>query len=92
MFSLESPYRGSSNEYTQYTVFSIEKKLTINYHKSADMGFSQGTKERIRDGRGKRAISVRAMYCVIPVQTLGSCGKKVQQLTVILPVHCFAIV
>ena len=39
VFSLESPQRGDSNEYTQYTIFSIKKKITLNYPKSAAMGF-----------------------------------------------------
>ena len=39
MFSLESPHRGDSNEYTQYTIFNMNKKSTLNYSKSADMGF-----------------------------------------------------
>ena len=26
MFSLESPHRGDSNEYTQYTIFNMNKK------------------------------------------------------------------
>ena len=39
MFSLESPRRGDSNEYTQYTIFNIKKKITLNYPKSAAMGF-----------------------------------------------------
>ena len=30
VFSLESPYRGHSNEYTQYTIFNIKKKITLN--------------------------------------------------------------
>ena len=30
MFSLESPPRGDSNEYTQYTIFNIKKKITLN--------------------------------------------------------------
>ena len=60
MFLLESPHRGDSDEYTQYTIFSIEKKITLNYPKSADMGFFQRTRERVRNSRGKRAISVRA--------------------------------
>ena len=45
MFSLESPHRGDSNEYTQYTVFNIKKKITIiNYPKSAAKVFSKGLK------------------------------------------------
>ena len=40
MFSLESPHQGDSNEYTQYTIFNVKKKITLNYPKSAAMGFS----------------------------------------------------
>ena len=61
MFSLESPHRGDSNEYTQYTIFNIKKKISLNNPKSAAMGFFPGTQERVRNSRGKRAISVRAM-------------------------------
>ena len=39
MFSLESPHRGDSNVYTQYTIFNMNKKNTLNYPKSAAMGF-----------------------------------------------------
>ena len=39
MFSLESPHQGDSNELTQYTVFNIKKKITLNYPKSATKGF-----------------------------------------------------
>ena len=38
-YSLESPHRGDSNEYTQYTIFSTEKKITLNYPKSAATRF-----------------------------------------------------
>ena len=45
MFSLESPHRGNSNEYTQYTIFNMEKKITLNYPRSATMFFfSKGFK------------------------------------------------
>ena len=57
VFSLESPHRGDSNEYTQYTSFVIRKKIIP---KSAAMGFFQGTQERVRNSHGKRAISVHA--------------------------------
>ena len=39
MFSLELPHRGDSNEYTQYTIFNIKKKITLDYPKSAAVGF-----------------------------------------------------
>ena len=38
VFSIESPHRGNSNEYTQYTMFNMKKKNTLNYPKSAAMG------------------------------------------------------
>ena len=60
MFSLESPHRGDSNEYTQYTIFNIKRKIDRNYHKSAATGIFLGTQARVRNSRGKRAISVRA--------------------------------
>ena len=45
VFSLESPHRGDSNEYIQYSIFNIRKKIILNYPKSAAMGFcSKGLK------------------------------------------------
>ena len=45
MFSSESPHRGDSNKYIQYTIFNIKKKITQNYPKFAAMGFcSEGLK------------------------------------------------
>ena len=46
VFSLESPHQVDSNEYTQHTTFNIKKKITLNYAKSAVMGFfSKGFKD-----------------------------------------------
>ena len=39
MFALKSPHHGDFNEYTQYTIFNTNKKTTLNYPKSAAMGF-----------------------------------------------------
>ena len=45
VFLLESPHRGDSNENTQYTIFNMNKKNTLNHPKSAAMGFfSKGLK------------------------------------------------
>ena len=65
LFSLESPHRGDSNEYTQYTIFNMIKKNTLNYSKSEAMDFFQGAQERVRNSRGKRAISVRAIEVLL---------------------------
>ena len=48
VFSLESPHRGDSNEYTQNTIFSVKTKIILNYPKSAAMGFcSKGPKNEL---------------------------------------------
>ena len=39
VFSLQSPHRGDSNKYTQYTIFNVKKKLTLIYPKSVPMDF-----------------------------------------------------
>ena len=39
MFSLVSPHRGDSNDYTQYTILNMKRKIDLNYLKSAAMGF-----------------------------------------------------
>ena len=49
VFTLESPHRGDSNKYTQYTIFQYEKKKTLSYSKSAAMGFySKGLKNEFK--------------------------------------------
>ena len=68
MFSLESPHRGDSNEYTQiqYTIFNIKKKITLNDSTSAAMGtFYQETQERVRNSHGKResVFEPLSFYC-----------------------------
>ena len=43
-FLLESHHRGGSYEYTQYTIFNIEKKITLNYPNLQLCDFSKGLK------------------------------------------------
>ena len=72
VFSLESPLRGDSNEYTQYTIFNIKKKITLNYPKSAAIGFFfQKTQEQVKNSHSKWAISVWATEIL-----LYDCEKK----------------
>ena len=41
----ESPHQGDSNGYTKYTIFHMNRKNTLNYLKSAALGFfSKGLK------------------------------------------------
>ena len=45
MFSLESPYRGDSNKYTQYTIFNIKKENHSKLSQICSYGFfSKGFK------------------------------------------------
>ena len=60
MFSLKSPHRGDSNEYTQYTIFNATRKITPKFIKFAAVGFFQGTQKRVGNSHGKQAISVLA--------------------------------
>ena len=60
VFSLESPHRGDSNVYTQYTIFILKKKITLIILNLQLWDFFQGTQERVWNSRGKRAISVQA--------------------------------
>ena len=68
MFSLDSPYRGDSNEYIQYqyTIFSIKWKVDPNYLQSAAMGFFfLETQARVRNSHSERATSVRAIEVLL---------------------------
>ena len=57
VFSLESPHRGDSNDYTQHAIINIKKKMTLNYPKDNKVCsyeiFFQGTLERVRNSHGK---------------------------------------
>ena len=69
MFSLESPHRGDSNEYTKHAIINIKKKITLNYPKCNNVCsygiFFLGTQERVRNSHGKRAIGVRAIEVLL---------------------------
>ena len=52
-------HRGDSNDDTQYTIFNI-KKSHLKLSQICIHGIFPVTQERIRNSRGKRAISVRA--------------------------------
>ena len=59
VFSLESPHRGDCHEYTQYSFFFQDKKENhLKLSQICRYGiFFLGTQERVRNKRGKRAIS-----------------------------------
>ena len=61
VFALELPQGGNSYEYTQYTIFNMRNKNSINYPKSAARFFLQGTQECVRNSRGKRVRSIEVL-------------------------------
>ena len=66
MFSLESPHRGDSNGYTQYTIFNMNKKNTLNYPKSAAKVFlSKGLKNEFETAVGNEpsVFEPSKFYC-----------------------------
>ena len=60
VFSLESPHRGDSNEFTQYTIFNLKRNIVLNLSNSQLWDLFQETQNRVRNSRGERAIGVRA--------------------------------
>ena len=64
MYLLELPHWGDSNEYTQHTIINLKS----NYPKFAWNGIFPGVQERVRNSRGKRAISVRATKVLLYVK------------------------
>ena len=62
MLSLESPHRDDSNEYTQYTIFNIKEKITLNFPKYAAMEFfSKGLKNEFKTSQVNEPLK---FYCI----------------------------
>ena len=70
MFSLESPHRGDSNVYTQYTIFNIKRKSPKIILNLQLWDLFQGTQERVRNSDGKGAISVQATEDLLYLELL----------------------
>ena len=71
VFSLESPHRGDSNEYTKHTIININKKspeIILNTIISAAIDFLLGTQEGVQRSRDKLAISVRATEILLYIK------------------------
>ena len=66
MFSVESPRRGDSNEYTQYTIYNIKKENNPKLSQICSYGILfEVTQEGVRNSQSIRAISVRAIEVVL---------------------------
>ena len=66
MFSLESPHRGESNEYTQYTISHYNKEDHFQLSKSEAMGFfSYGLKKEFETAVVKEpsGFELLKVYC-----------------------------
>ena len=92
MFSLESPHRVEAILISTPNIpFSKKKKkkerkkITANYPESAAMGFFEGTQEKFRNSRGKRATSVRATEGLLYMYS--DVGQRINRL-IIVPETC----
>ena len=76
VFTLESPHRGDSNEYTQYTIFSMNMKHCLNYPKSAAMAFcSKGPKKEFETAvvNEPSVFEPLKFYCTLFIAIEGQC-------------------
>ena len=70
--SVESPHRGDSNEYTQYTILNTKEKITLNYPKSAVLGiFSKGLKNEFETAMVNEpsVFEPSKFYCTFEMDT-----------------------
>ena len=68
MFLFKSPHRGDSNKHIQYTVLIIKKKITLDYPKSAAMGFfSSGLKNEFETAvkNEPSVLEPLQFYCIL---------------------------
>ena len=67
VFSLESPHLGDSNEYTQYTVFNIKKKIILNYPNSTAKDFFWGLKNEFETAVVNESLVFEPLkfYCIV---------------------------
>ena len=72
MFTLESPHRGDSNEYTQYTIFQYEKEAHLKSSQICSNGmFSKGLKNELERARVNEPSVFEPLkfYCIfIPMR------------------------
>ena len=64
-------HRGDSNEYTQYTIFNINNKNTLNYTRSAAMGFfSKGLKNEFETAvvNEPSVFEPLKFYCILKIK------------------------
>ena len=69
MLSFESPHRGDSNEYKQYTSFNIKMKSTLNCPKSTSIVFFKGLKNEFETAMVNEpsGFELLKFYCISPV-------------------------
>ena len=93
MFSLESTHRGDFNEYTQYTIFNIQKKIFLYYPKyyNGCRGWSGGAMVL-----GKLRVPARPTILITVGQgpialAVGAGGGGLDIFTLIYPFSSFSV-
>ena len=81
VYSIESPQRGDSNEYTQHTILSYSKKISLNIYFLELWKNFIGTQKRVRISHGKRANGVRATEVRLYLKWCWSYGEDKISIT-----------
>ena len=83
VFSLESPHRCDSNEYTQHAIINIKKKITLNYPKynnGCSYGiFSLGTKNEFETAVVNEPSMFEPLKFFCTVQLTRARGYKLER-------------
>ena len=94
VFSLESPHRGDSNKYIQYTHFQYKKrKIALNYPKTAVMGiFAKGLKNEFETAVVNEPSVFESLkfYCMVFIVAPAS-GMARYRDPVFRPFMCFCV-
>ena len=93
MLSLESPHRGDSNQYTQYTIFNMETKTPKIIRNLQLWDFSKGLKNKFETAmiNEPSVFEPLKFYCIFSPTFLSVLGKYLVMVSVICSVFFSAL-
>ena len=78
MCSLESPHRGDSNEYTQYTIFNMTKEKHLKSSQICSYGiFSKGIKNEFETAMVNESLE---FYCIFDIEANLLCMSNSKEM------------
>ena len=94
MFSLESPHRGDSNKIRNIPFSIYKRKISLNYPKSAAVGFFfKGLKDQFETAvvNEPSVFEPLKFYCILYCQWICSTIKALEHVTISLNIFSFKI-